>query len=422
MDQTFLKQKRKKEKRSKKKKKKDRVKREIPEETIVKGDDIDDIVTEEINETKLRVTKEQPGSPTKIEEDETEEEEMIDEADEQQEESIGLQENLANLEPVQVVQPVQQVQQQIQNDPNILSGTEILSEIAERSGMKSNSSKGDYGAAYQSLYKQLCIRMINRIHNFFQRLYKKSKNHKNFKKELVNISRWDQRSMNKRAKEMVNAYPDIEDYFRYAYASQVLVISVVVQNEENSNEVEIEVPKFSEFVKKSYVQSARCLYNNVGVLDPKLPDTKKLKLREYLFQSYGKAIQAALQMMVPLKSIIPKNSSKAENYDDASDLSESSDSEADSEEEKEDEDDDDSSEESSESDDESSEESSEDSESDDNSEADSSESESDSDSESDDEDDGSHGFEQIEKITPEGAKVKKTKISKKALETPDEFE
>jgi hypothetical protein len=425
MDQTLIRKKSKKEKRSKKSKK-SKIKRDIPSapETEAGLDAVMDSQLERSSaETthlestqRLHVTKEEAGPPLTIPAEEEELPPMnLPEDLDDEEASTGM----VNSVPTPVSSTDQTIAavaaavlpEEVTN--GMISAKEVLqaTTLPSTKKKKRSAAGGDYGAAYNNLYKQLCSRMINRIHNYFQRLYKKSKSPKEFKQSLVSIQRWDQREMNKRAKELIVAYPDIEGYFRYAYAAGVLVLSAVVQVDEESEDVEIEVPKFSEFVKKSYVQSARCLYNNVGVLDPSLPDVEKLRLREYLFAAYGKSVQTALQMMVPLSAIAPgPKKEQLENYDDASDESEEASS---AEEESSDESDDESSEEEGS-------ESEEDSSSD---EEESSEEEDESSSEEEESSSEEEDFEQVE--LPEKRrkhkKSKKVSFSKKALNTPDEM-
>ena len=194
---------------------------------------------------------------------------------------------------------------------------------------------GDFGAAYNELYTQLCIRMVNRIHLYFQRVYNSTGgSSKKFKKKLEDIQKWNQSEINRRAKEILQVYPGTEAYFRYAYAANVMLMSVVIQKNEDSNDVEIEVPKFSEFILKSYIESARVLYDNAGVLDPALSDRDKLRVREELKGCFAKAISTALRMMVPLEAIAPGGGHVGEKFDapeSESEVSEEEDSESESE-------------------------------------------------------------------------------------------
>ena len=180
---------------------------------------------------------------------------------------------------------------------------------------KRDGAAGDLGAAYTELYAQLCTRMLQQIFRYFQRVYNRTVDVKEFRKQLAGVQHWNQIEINRRAKEIVDTFPDVQAYFKYAYAANVMLMSVVVQRDEDSADLEIEVPKFSVFVHKTYIECARTLYDNPSVLDPSLSDSKRLRVREELFRCFGTAIATALRLMVPLESIAPPVS-KGESFDD----------------------------------------------------------------------------------------------------------
>ena len=259
---------------------------------------------------------------------------------------------------------------------------------------KRDGAAGDLGAAYTELYAQLCTRMLQQIFRFFQRVYNRTVDVKEFRKQLAGVQHWNQIEINRRAKEIVDTFPDVQAYFKYAYAANVMLMSVVVQRDEDSADLEIEVPKFSVFVHKTYIECARTLYDNPSVLDPSLSDSKRLRVREELFRCFGTAIATALRLMVPLDSIAPPVS-KGESFDDvdASDDGDDGD-EDDSDEDDSDEDDDeddDSSDDDSSDDDSSDDDSSDDDSSDDDSSDDDSSDSSDDDSSDDDSSDDDSG-------------------------------
>ena len=320
----------------------------------------------------------------------------------------------------------------------VLETVENVAQQAEAAeGKKKGRSKtprarggnGDFGAAYHELYTQLCLRMLNRIYRYFQKLYSKvDGNTKKYKRELENIQRWNQSEINRRAKEILKIYPDTESYFRYAYAANVMLMSVVVQKDADSEDVEIEVPKFSEFILKSYVESARVLYDNSSVMSPDMSDRDKLRVREELFSCFSKAIATALRMMVPLEAIAPRGSTDAEPLETFGD-SESEVESVDSEEEESDSESEDEEEESgsesgsgSGSEEEDDEESGSGSEEDD--ESGSAESESASGSDFDDDESDERGYsssdqEEAPRRSRPSRRTKRVKASKKALQTPD---
>ena len=221
-------------------------------------------------------------------------------------------------ELLEASQPIQQ--QEVKESEPLKETTVSVAEVLQAGGQDKKKKKGrragsgDFGAAYHELYTQLCARMLNRIYRYFQRLYSSSKSEKSFKSSLALIQKWNQTEINRRAKEILQLYPDTEQYFRFAYAANVMLMSVVIQKDEDSEDIEIDVPKFSLFVQKAYVESARVLYDNVGVLDPSLPDRDRLRIREELFRCFGNSIATALRMMVPLEKIAPKYESR-ETYD-----------------------------------------------------------------------------------------------------------
>jgi hypothetical protein len=195
---------------------------------------------------------------------------------------------------------------------------------------RDKSQGGDFGAAYGELYSQLCTRMLYVMHDYFKRVYAECNcSESRFKRKLENIPLWDQKQITRRTAELVRAHKNVEMFFRYAYAANLMLMSLVIQKDEEAMEdVEIEVPKFSTFVHGVYIECARVLYDNSSVLDASLPHWKQLKIRMELFKCYGNAIATALRMMVPLNEIV-----KAENietYEDLDSSSSSSDDDEDS--------------------------------------------------------------------------------------------
>lgn len=369
MDRSLLEKKQRKKIKALKKKlaKQEAISRTKPEKT----EDLDDVVKSEIE--KMKINKEPAGPPVQIKEEEpaAEEEESTSEED-------------------KVAEPA---------SDDVVTSTEVLDATKEAvaDDKKKKPSRraggGDFGAAYQELYVQLCTRMLTRIYRYFQKLYNKSKSEEEFRKKLAGIQNWNKLDINRRAKEIVEQYPDTEVYFRYAYAANTMLMSVVVQKDENSEEIEVEVPKFSDFIQKCYLESARILYDNVGVLNPDLPDKDRLAIRTELYSAYGNAVATALRMMVPLETIAPKMENR-ERFDDVADSSEGeeeSESESESEEDSEDDSDEDGSEE-----DDSDEDSEDDSDDED-------------DSEEDSDEDTETGFQ----------KLKSVPISKKTLQEED---
>lgn len=189
-------------------------------------------------------------------------------------------------------------------------------------------SGGDYGAAYKELYEQLCSRMVHRIMRFFYELYAKTNQEKLFKRRLVEIQRWNQDQINKVAKGFVRNHKDIIRVFRFAYAADVLVMSVVVQRDEESRDVEVECPNFSDFCHRCFIETARNLFDHSGILDPALPPSQKMQVHDALYLSVSRAIASSLRMMVPIHKIAPIKPEDEEQYafmdqgiDDGLDLS-----------------------------------------------------------------------------------------------------
>lgn len=194
-----------------------------------------------------------------------------------------------------------------EEEQDVVKASDVLDTVEDKGSKKRRNGGGDYGAAYHELYTQLCTRMVNRIYRFFKGLYRKVDGRESkFKKKLESIQVWNQTEIDKRAQEILSVHADTEAYFKYAYAANVMLMSVVVQQDEDSEDIEIEVPKFSDFIQKSYVESARVLYDNAGVLSSDLTDYEKMRIREELFSAFGKAVATALRMMVPLDVIAPQ--------------------------------------------------------------------------------------------------------------------
>ena len=311
MDSSIITKRQKKKIKALKKKLKEQeeaIKRQTPEGP---KENLEDVMTNELEGKKLKVNKAPAREPVSLPED----------ADKIESEPEDLES--AVVEDKEESEPEEEKEETV-------TGGEIL-EAAGETNKKPKSKRsggGDFGHAYQELYTQLCMRMLNRIYRYFAVLYKKSKSEKAFQAKLAGIQKWNQMDINRRAKEIVDAYPDTETYFKYTYASNVMLMSVVVQKDEDSEDIEVEVPKFSTFIHKSYIESARAIYDNVGVLNPDLPDKDRLAIRTELYRCYGNAIATALRMMVPLESIAPKLDS-SEKFDEVGDSSgeEQSDSE-----------------------------------------------------------------------------------------------
>ncbi len=398
MDRALIEKKQRKKIKALKKKLKNQeseLKRNTPEKP---KKDLDDVVTDELN-TKVKINKAPIPPPIEIEpeveevvvKEEPKTEKTIKQEDQEEEEQEDLEEE--------------------EEESDIVTSGEVL-DVAKEAVEEEKSKKkgkrvngGEFGAAYSELYNQLCMRMLNRIYRYFQKLYKRSSSEKDFQKRLAAIQTWNQLEINRRAKEIVQAYPDTESYFRYAYAGNVMLMSVVVQKDENSEDIEIEVPKFSDFILKCYIESARAIYDNVGVLSPDLPDRDRLAIRQELLRCFGNAVATALRMMVPLEAIAPHLDKKSENFDDVGDSSEG-------EEESEDESEEDS-------DEETSEEESDEDDSEEEDDSDESESEEESEEEKSEEEELEEDSEEEEK-TRKRRKSKKIGISKKTLKEEDE--
>lgn len=182
-----------------------------------------------------------------------------------------------------------------------------------------------YGSAYEELYKMLCIRMLNRFLRFFARLYRKCKTDKDCRKKLAEIPEWGTKHVKARAKEFVDSFKDIESYYKFAYAANLMLMSTIVQKSEYSDDLEIEVPPFSDFVHRCYIECARAVYDNIGCLSEDFPDNKRIAVKRELLTAYGGAIATALRLLIPLDKLITIE--PGENFEEADLLSEESDDE-----------------------------------------------------------------------------------------------
>jgi hypothetical protein len=205
----------------------------------------------------------------------------------------------------------------------VVSAGDVL-DVAGKDGIDSmqgghrregQGSGGDYGAAYKELFEQLCSRMVNRILKYFYRLYAVTRDEKKFKQKLVGILQWNQDEINAKAAEFLKQYKDIIRIFRFAYAANVLVMSVVIQRDEGSNDIEVDCPKFSEFCHRCYVETARKIFYHVGILDPSLPASEKLAVANTLYTSVCNAVSDSLRMMVPMHKLAPVKAEDEEQYD-----------------------------------------------------------------------------------------------------------
>lgn len=174
---------------------------------------------------------------------------------------------------------------------------------------------GDYGAAYNELYEQLCSRMVHRITQIIYHMHAQAKTEKRFKYQLAEIQRWNQNQINRITRLFVRNHKDIIRVFRFAYAADVLVMSVVVQRDENSADVEIECPRFSDFVHRCFVEAARNLFDHADILNPGLTAAEKFQVRDAMHVAVKRAIATALRMMVPIHKIAPVRPEDEEQYD-----------------------------------------------------------------------------------------------------------
>ncbi len=185
----------------------------------------------------------------------------------------------------------------------------VLDEEKPSSGKnKHGSGSGvDYAAAYGELFTCLSTRMVDRIYRYFQDLYdvKCHRNEAVFKKQLSLIPSWNQAQIDEKTRELVKRHPSIVSYFKFAYAANVLLMSVVVQRDEESEDVSVDVPKFTEFVHRSYSESALKIFDYAGVFDPTLPPGERLSIRNELYRCFGDALSTSLRIMVPLEKIAP---------------------------------------------------------------------------------------------------------------------
>ncbi|BCU09147.1 hypothetical protein [Sicyoidochytrium minutum DNA virus] len=205
---------------------------------------------------------------------------------------------------------------------------------------RTSAQGGEIGAALEELKSTLHSKMVNPIHHYFVGLWKQCRKAAKsrvdggedeiyektctlFKEECSKVRTWDQAKINRRAKDIVTANEDTVDYFRYAYAAGIMLVSKVVQEDDDSTDLEVQVPKFSEFVKRAYLQAARVHYINVGALNSSIPHKDRISIMKELNQLYREAINTALQSMIPLSQIAPKSRLSEfprENYDEFADV------------------------------------------------------------------------------------------------------
>lgn len=193
------------------------------------------------------------------------------------------------------------------NEDDTIHSEEIkqFSGESESHGNKHSGSGVDYAAAYSELFTCLSTRMVDKLYRFFQKLYVQCGNESKFKKQLANIPSWNQKLIGAKTQELITAHPSIVSYFKFAYAANVMLMSVVVQRDENSEDVAVDVPKFTEFVHRSYSESARKIFDYAGVFDPTLPPRERLMIRNELYRCFGEALSTSLRLMVPLSKIAP---------------------------------------------------------------------------------------------------------------------
>lgn len=206
---------------------------------------------------------------------------------------------------------------------------------------RTDTNPESYGKCYEELYKMLCLRMLNTFARYFTRTYNKSKSDKECRKRLSEIPQWDSKRVKAHAKKFVDLFPEIETYYKFCYAANLMLMSSIVQKSEASEDIEVEVPAFSDFVHKCYIECARSVYGHVGCLSEDMDDHERLAVKRELYVAYGNAIATALRLLIPLDKLITLET--GENFEDIDVLSasESEESEDDEQDEQDDEDDED---------------------------------------------------------------------------------
>lgn len=173
-----------------------------------------------------------------------------------------------------------------------------------------------YLNAYKQFYKQLCDRMTLRIMRYFYDLYADLANEQAVKAKLVKVQTWNQDQINKRTMEFTKNNSYLIRIFRLAYGSNLMVMGSAVKRDKKSRDVVIETPRFSSFVHRCYIETARGLYPHVGILDPNHSAFDKLKIYQAFQVSVERAIASSLRMMIPVHRIIPIDPQDEAQYDD----------------------------------------------------------------------------------------------------------
>jgi hypothetical protein len=188
-------------------------------------------------------------------------------------------------------------------------------------GLVTNHSSA-YATALEQFFKQLSSRMTRRIVFYFRRMYKQAqagrsrKNREALKKKIVGIQSWNEAKVKTVAKQFVDNHRDIIRVFRFAYAANVLVMSVVIQRSHDSRDVEIDPPLFINFVHRCFIESARSIVDSVDILSDELSAKDYMKATKLLHGSVSDSIADTLRLMVPLHKITAITENDEEQYRD----------------------------------------------------------------------------------------------------------
>jgi hypothetical protein len=100
-----------------------------------------------------------------------------------------------------------------------------------------------------------------------------------------------------------------------AYGANVLLLSVVVQRDEASADVLVNCPKFTIFVHRCFIETARYLMDTHAILDPGIPAATKMSAMSILDERIAKAIGSALSMMMPMDVMSPPKPEDEKQYE-----------------------------------------------------------------------------------------------------------
>ena len=184
----------------------------------------------------------------------------------------------------------------------------------------------EWTAARDEYTYQLVQSITPDILDIFDKIYEKAKSNTeedksnytlvNFQLELQKIPHWNNISIERECKKIINGYPSLMDHVAAVFVSNIQILSCVRLDTDNKKDIHIKIPTRDTFIHKVLIQCAENIYqapllfwHNISYGEKRENYRKKQEL-------IGESIQEAIREMLPIQDILkeylsvngPKNS------------------------------------------------------------------------------------------------------------------